>query len=119
MEIGTLATIVGIIVLLVLSGFFSSSETALTAASRPRLYQLEAKGNRRAMLVNQLRSDQERMICTILLGNNLVNILGSALATSLLISFFGETGVVYAAIAMTLLVLIFGDLIDDCVHDTL
>ena len=92
MDIGTLATIVGIAVLLVLSGFFSGSETALTAASRPRLFQLAAKGNRRAMIVNRLRNDQDRMIGTILLGNNLVNILGSALATSLLISFFGETG---------------------------
>jgi len=111
MDIGTLATIVGIAVLLVLSGFFSGSETALTAASRPRLFQLAAKGNRRAMIVNRLRNDQDRMIGTILLGNNLVNILGSALATSLLISFFGETGVVYATIAMTLLVLIFGEIL--------
>ncbi|MEC7489266.1 MAG: HlyC/CorC family transporter [Pseudomonadota bacterium] len=111
MEITTLATIAGIAVLLVLSGFFSSSETALTAASRPRMHQLEAKGNRRALLVNRLRSDQDRMIGTILFGNNLVNILGSALATSVLISIFGETGVVYAAIAMTLLVLIFGEIL--------
>jgi len=111
MEIATLATIGGIAVLLVLSGFFSSSETALTAASRPRMHQLEAKGNKRASLVNRLRDDQDNMIGTILLGNNLVNILASALATSVLISIFGETGVVYATLAMTLLVLIFGEIL--------
>jgi Mg2+/Co2+ transporter CorB len=111
MEIATLATIGGIGVLLVLSAFFSSSETALTAASRPRLHLLEAKGDRRAKLVNRLRSEQDNMIGTILLGNNLVNILASALATSVLISLFGETGVVYATIAMTLLVLIFGEIL--------
>lgn len=111
MEIATLATIGGIAVLLVLSAFFSSSETALTAASRPRMHLLEAKGDKRAKLVNQLRSDQDNMIGTILLGNNLVNILASALATSVLISLFGETGVVYATIGMTLLVLIFGEIL--------
>ena len=111
MEIATLATISGIAVLLVLSAFFSSSETALTAASRPRMHLLEAKGDKRAKLVNRLRSEQDNMIGTILLGNNLVNILASALATSILISLFGETGVVYATIAMTLLVLIFGEIL--------
>ena len=111
MEVATLATIGGIAVLLVLSGFFSSSETALTAASRPRMHQMEAKGNRRAGVVNRLRADQDHMIGTILLGNNLVNILASALATSVLISLFGETGVIYATIAMTLLVLIFGEIL--------
>lgn len=111
MEIATLATLGGIAVLLVLSAFFSSSETALTAASRPRMHLLEAKGDKRAKLVNRLRSEQDNMIGTILLGNNLVNILASALATSVLISLFGETGVVYATIAMTLLVLIFGEIL--------
>ncbi|MFT5485723.1 MAG: Mg2+/Co2+ transporter CorB [Paracoccaceae bacterium] len=111
MEIATLATIGGIAVLLVLSAFFSSSETALTAASRPRMHLLEAKGDKRAKLVNRLRSEQDNMIGTILLGNNLVNILASALATSVLISLFGETGVVYATIGMTLLVLIFGEIL--------
>ena len=106
-----LATLTGILVLLVLSAFFSGSETALTAASRPRMHQLEVKGDRRAKLVNRLRKEQDRMIGTILLGNNLVNILASALATSLLIGMAGETGIVYATLSMTLLVLIFGELL--------
>ncbi len=107
----TLITIGVIFLLLVFSAFFSSSETALTAASRARLHSLEQRGNRRAALVNSLRAHMERVIGAILLGNNLVNITASALATSVLISIFGETGVVYATVAMTVLVLIFGEIL--------
>ena len=106
-----LVSLLAIAVLLVLSAFFSGSETALTAASRPRLYHLERKGNRRARLVNRLIEHRERLIGAILLGNNAVNILASALATSLLIGLFGEAGVVYATLAMTLLVLIFAEVL--------
>lgn len=111
METATLVTIGGILVLIILSGFFSGSETALTAASRPRMHQMEAKGNKRARAVNLLREQQDHMIGTILLGNNTVNILASAMATSVLIKLFGETGIVYATIGMTLLVLIFGEIL--------
>ena len=83
MIIGTLLTV---LVLISLSGFFSGSETALTAASRARMHQLEKDGDQRAGLVNKLISDRERLIGAILLGNNLVNILASALATSLFVS---------------------------------
>ncbi len=109
MELATIATLGGILVLLVLSAFFSGAETAVTAASKPRMHQLEKQGLQRARLVNRLFAHRERMIGAILLGNNLVNILASALATSLLISLFGDAGVVYATAAMTLLVLIFGE----------
>ncbi|MPY72300.1 MAG: DUF21 domain-containing protein [Alphaproteobacteria bacterium] len=109
MDIEVLVTTGGIVVLIVLSAAFSGSETALTAASQPRMHLLAQQGDRRAQLVNRLFADKERMIGTILLGNNLVNILASALATSLLIKLFGEAGVVYATIGMTLLVLIFGE----------
>jgi Mg2+/Co2+ transporter CorB len=109
MDIELLVTTGGIVVLIVLSAAFSGSETALTAASQPRMHLLAQQGDRRAQLVNRLFADKERMIGTILLGNNLVNILASALATSLLIRLFGEAGVVYATIGMTLLVLIFGE----------
>ena len=109
MDTETLATIGGIFVLLILSAVFSGSETALTAASQPRMHLLRKQGDRRAEIVASLYSRREKMIGAILLGNNLVNILASALATSLLITFFGDTGVVYATIGMTLLVLIFGE----------
>jgi Mg2+/Co2+ transporter CorB len=106
-EIVTVLIVVG---LLVLSAFFSLSETALTAVSRPRMYQLERKGVRRAGLVNRLREAQDRLIGAILLGNNLVNILASALATSLLIAWFGDAGVAYATLGMTLLIVLFGEI---------
>lgn len=103
---------VGIIFfLLILSGFFSGSETALTAASRARLNSWEKEGNKRAALVNKIRSRKDRMIGALLLGNNLVNILASALATSVLIKIVGEAGVVYATLIMTVLVLIFAEVL--------
>jgi Mg2+/Co2+ transporter CorB len=105
-------TSIGIIfLLLVLSAFFSGSETALTAASQPLMHQLEQNGDKRAGLVNRLLAKKERLIGSILLGNNLVNILATALATSLFFSIFGEVGVVYATIAMTFLVLIFAEIL--------
>jgi len=105
-------TSIGVIFfLLVLSAFFSGSETALTAASQPLMHQLEQNGDKRAGLVNRLLAKKERLIGSILLGNNLVNILATALATSLFFSIFGEVGVVYATIAMTFLVLIFAEIL--------
>ena len=106
-----IASLAGIAVLLVLSAFFSGSETALTAASRSRLHQLDRRGNRRARTVGLLIERRERLIGTILLGNNAVNILASALATSILITLVGETGVAYATVAMTLLVLVFAEIL--------
>ncbi|MBO21857.1 MAG: hypothetical protein CMM26_05715 [Rhodospirillaceae bacterium] len=103
--------VIGIVVLLALSAFFSGSETALTGASRPRMHQLESEGNRRAGTVNFLHARQERLIGGILIGNNIVNILASALATSMMITLFGDAGVAYATIAMTTLVLIFAEVL--------
>ncbi|SLN32645.1 HlyC/CorC family transporter [Oceanibacterium hippocampi] len=100
-----------IVILLLLSAFFSGSETALTAASRARLHMLEQQGDGRAQIVNQLRERKERLIGGILLGNNLVNILASAIATNLLVTLFGAAGVAYATVAMTLLVLVFAEVL--------
>jgi Mg2+/Co2+ transporter CorB len=104
-------TLAAVILLLGLSAFFSGSETALTAASRARLHALELEGNERAQRVNKLLAEPERIIGTILLGNNLVNILASALTTSLLIGLFGDVGVAYATIGMTVLVVIFSEVL--------
>ena len=82
MSFEILLTIAVIAFLLLLSGLFSGSETALTAASRARMHALELEGNEKAARVNRLLAEPERVIGTILLGNNLVNILASALATS-------------------------------------
>ena len=106
-----LTTVIIITILLLLSAFFSGSETALTAASRPLMHQLEQNGDNRARIVNRLYEHKERLIGAILLGNNLVNIMASALATSMLIALFGDAGVAYATISMTLLVLIFAEIL--------
>lgn len=97
------------LVLLLLSAFFSGAETAMTAASRARMHTLENDGNKRARLVNRLREDKDRLIGSLLLGNNLVNISSSALATSVLIKMFGEAGVAYATIVVTILLLVFSE----------
>lgn len=100
-----------VLVLLILSGFFSGSETALTAASRARMHQASKQGNRRADIVNRLHEQKDRLIGAILLGNNLVNILASALATSIMLKIFGEAGVIYATLVMTMLVLVFAEVL--------
>lgn len=111
MGIGFLLSVLAILVLLLLSAFFSGSETAFTAASRVRMHSLEQEGNSFARMVNKIREKKDRMIGALLLGNNLVNILASALATSVLIKLFGEAGVVYATLVMTMLVLIFAEVL--------
>jgi Mg2+/Co2+ transporter CorB len=108
-DLSLVLILVLILVLLLASAFFAASETAITGASRPRMHALERRGNERARLVNRLRESKERLIGAILLGNNLANILASALATSLLIDWFGHAGVAYATIVMTALVLLFGE----------
>ncbi|MES0402497.1 MAG: HlyC/CorC family transporter [Hyphomicrobium sp.] len=111
MSVEITLTLAAILLLLVLSAFFSGSETALTAVSRARMHALELEGNQRARAVNNLLAAPERIIGTVLLGNNLVNILASALTTSLLISLFGEFGVAYATVIMTALVVIFAEVL--------
>ena len=104
----TLGAILG---LLIASAFFSGSETALTAASRARMHRLDEAGNRRARIVTRLLASRERLIGAILLVYNLANIAASALATSLLLSLFGEVGVAYATAVMTVLVVLFAEVL--------
>jgi len=106
----TIGMIVGTVIgLILISAFFSGSETALTATSRARMHELERRGNRRAATVNRLIAAPERLIGSVLLGNNLMNILASALATTVFVELFGTAGVALATLAMTALVLIFGE----------
>ncbi|MBM3583425.1 MAG: HlyC/CorC family transporter [Alphaproteobacteria bacterium] len=107
MDLVVWLTIAVILLLLVCSAYFSGSETALTATSRARLHHLETEGNRRARLAHRLMNERERLIGTILVGNNLVNILASSLATSVLIRLFGDAGVAYATVIMTLIIVIY------------
>ena len=100
-----------ILVLLVLSGFFSGSETALTAASRGKLRTAADKGSRGAQRALEITDDNERLIGSVLLGNNVVNILATSLATALLTKVYGQNGVAAATLIMTLLVLIFAEVL--------
>jgi Mg2+/Co2+ transporter CorB len=100
---------VAIVFLLLLSAFFSGSETALTATSRARLTELERRGSWRASVALSLTKSRERLIGALLLGNNVVNISASALATAVLVKAFGDSGAIIASAAMTALVLIFGE----------
>ena len=97
-----------ILVLLSVSALFSAAETALTAASRGRMHQLEKDGDKAAKRVNRLTGDRESMIGAVLLGYNLINILSSALATEFISQAVpGALGVVIATAVMTVLVLVF------------
>lgn len=100
-----------ILALLVLSAFFSGSETALTAASRGKLRARADKGSRGAQTALAITEDNERLIGSVLLGNNLVNILATSLATAMFTRAFGESGVALATLIMTLLVLIFAEVL--------
>ncbi len=97
--------------LLVLSAFFSGSETALTAASRGKLRSQADKGGKGAARALDITEDNERLIGSVLLGNNLVNILATSLATALFTRLFGESGVALATLVMTMLVLIFAEVL--------
>ena len=98
--------------LLAVSALFSAAETALTGASRGRMHQLEREGDRAARRVNRLISDQETMIGSVLLGNNLINILASALVTQVLTKTIpGGLGVAAATALMTVLVLVFAEVL--------
>ncbi|MEP3687286.1 MAG: HlyC/CorC family transporter [Sulfitobacter dubius] len=100
-----------ILFLLVLSGFFSGSETALTAASRGKLRAQADKGSSGAIRALKITEDNERLIGSVLLGNNLVNILAASMATALFTRLFGESGVALATLVMTLLVLVFSEVL--------
>jgi Mg2+/Co2+ transporter CorB len=98
--------------LLFVSALFSAAETSLTGASRARMHQLERDGDHGARRVNRLLSDQETMIGAVLLGNNLINILASALTTQVLTrSIPGAWGVAAATGVMTVLVLVFAEVL--------
>lgn len=96
-----------ILICLGFSFFFSASETALTAVSRARLLRLEKSGSQRARIVSKLLEVRERMIGAILTGNNVVNIAATALTTGLLLTWFGEIGALYATAIMTVVVVVF------------
>ncbi|MCC8932918.1 HlyC/CorC family transporter [Rhizobium sp. 'Codium 1'] len=104
-------TLLAIFLLICCSGFFSGSETALTATSRARMHSLEVNGDDRAGVVNILIERRDRLIGALLIGNNLVNILASSLTTSLFLGLFGDSGVAIATLLMTVLLVIFSEVL--------
>ena len=109
---GEILITAGVIIgLIALSFLVSGTETGMTAVSRARLHTLERGGDARATLVARLITRRDRLVGALLIGNNLVNILASALATSLFLTLFGQAGVVSATIAMTVLLVIFSEIL--------
>ncbi|MCU0953133.1 MAG: HlyC/CorC family transporter [Hyphomicrobium sp.] len=108
MSIEIILTVAAIALLIALSAFFNISETAITASSRARMHALEQEGNGRAATVNRLLGRPEKLLGAILLGNTLVDVLASALASGLAVGFMGDIGVLYATVIMTVLIVIFG-----------
>jgi len=111
MTLESLIVPVAILICLLLAAFFSGGETALTASSRAGMLRLEKQGNRRAAIVNRLLRTRERLIGAVLLGNNIAMIAASSLATGVLLALFGTVGVVYATVAMTVLVFVFAEVL--------
>jgi Mg2+/Co2+ transporter CorB len=97
--------------LILISGLFAGSETALTAASRARMHRLANRGDQRAKIVDVLIEKRDRLIGVMLIGNNLINILASSLTTSLLLDLFGQAGVAYATAIMTVLLVVFAEVL--------
>src|SRR5579872_5289272 len=100
-----------VILCLLVSGFFAASETALTGASRGSMLRLSKQGNQDAAIVTSLSAMRNRLIGALLLGNNIANISASALATGIFTAWFGEVGVLYATAVMTVLVVIFAEVL--------
>ena len=104
-------TVAAIVVCLLVSAFFSASETALTASSRAAMMRLEKQGNRDATVVNRLLATRERLLGAILFANNLTTIAASTLATGLLLALFGHPGVIYATLGMTVLIFVVAEVL--------
>ena len=98
-----------VLVCLALGAYMSAAETAITGASRPRMHRLAQQGNPRADLVNRLLDRKDEAVSAVLLGNSVVNILSASLTTAVLTALFGAAGVVYATVAVGVMVVIFAE----------
>lgn len=100
---------VALVILIFLSGYFSATETAFSALNRIKIKNLAQEGNKRAELVLELCEEYDKLISTILIGNNIVNILSTSIATALFVLYFPKNGVALSTVVMTIVVLIFGE----------
>lgn len=110
MDSDSLIQIIAIIILILLSAFFSASETAYTKLNRIRIKSLAENGNHRAKTALSLATQYDKLLSTILIGNNIVNIASASLATIIFTRFLGNNGVSISTVVMTILVLIFGEI---------
>lgn len=110
MDAGAIFQIIILIILLILSAFFSSAETALTTSNKIRLRSMAEDGNKRAARVLRITENSGKMLSAILIGNNIVNLSASSIATSLAIRLWGSVGAGIATGILTILILIFGEI---------
>ena len=106
--------IISLIILILLSGFFSGSETGMMSLNRYRLRHLAKSDNKQALRVQRLLERPDRLLGVILIGNTFANIMASAIATILAIRLIGDVGIALATILLTLVVLIFAEVAPDC-----
>jgi len=111
MENTNLTSIIYIIILIIISGMFSGSETSVTSVNRSKIHKLANKGDKRAKKLLHLIDKKNDLISSILVGNNIVNILASVLATAILIEYFGSNGIFYSTLVMTCLIVIFAEVL--------
>src|SRR6266851_4921436 len=98
-----------VVLCLMLGAYMSAAETAITGASRPRMHRRAQQGNKRATLVNSLLDRKDEAVSAVLLGNSVVNILSASLTTAVLTAVFGAAGIVYATVAVGVMVVIFAE----------
>ena len=111
MTADTTLSFIFVVLLLAAGFFFAGSETALTAASRARLLALQRGGNRAAQTVNKVLEAREAMIGSLLVGTSIVNTAAASLTTGILLALFGDVGIVYATIAISVMTIIFAELL--------
>lgn len=110
MNNNTITMIIVLIILIMMSGFFSATETAFSSLNKIRIKNLSNNGNKKAQLTLDLVENYEKVLSTILIGNNIVNIISASLSTIIFVNYFGDAGITISTIVMTILVLIFGEI---------
>ncbi|MDR0412019.1 MAG: hemolysin family protein [Treponema sp.] len=110
MDPASIGLLISLFILIILSAFFSASETAFSSLNRLKIKNMVAMGNRRAVLILKLTENYDKLLSTVLIGNNIVNITASALATVLFVGLFGNAGITISTLLTTLFVLIIGEI---------
>src|SRR5210317_1552057 len=111
-----LSSIIIIFFLLIISGLLSGSETSITSVSKSKIHKLSNRGDARAKKVLKLIDKKNDLVSSILIGNNIINILASVLATALLIKYYGDKGILYSTIVMSALIVIFSEVFPKIMH---